>query len=140
MDRDLSDELTGRMPVVPQGAITGVDCCGCIVAAVEGDNVELRCNECGAVVGVMQIGILMGLLGLESATEKCPHCGTLNTVPGISQMRAYVSPNCGKAVEAQHELEWAEIEDDTCTWYEFPDGRQPIAVLRCNRCDCHPAG
>jgi hypothetical protein len=23
----------------------GVDCCGCIIAIVEGSNVELRCNE-----------------------------------------------------------------------------------------------
>jgi hypothetical protein len=43
----------------------GVDCFGCIIAAVEGRNVELRCNEFGAVVGVVQIDVLRGLLGLE---------------------------------------------------------------------------
>ena len=137
MDRDRSDELTSRMPIVPHEA-AGVDCCGCIVAAVEGDNVELRCNECGAVVGVIQIGILKDLLGLESAAQTCPHCGTLNTAPGFSQMKAYVCTNCGKAVEVQQELEWVEIEDDTCTWYEFSDGREPIPVMRCNRCGSHP--
>jgi hypothetical protein len=103
MDCDRSDELTSRMPIVAHED-AGVDCCGCIVAAVEGNNVELRCNECEAVVGVIQIGILKGLLGLESATEKCPHCGTLNTAPGFSQMKAYVCTNRGKAVEAQQEL------------------------------------
>jgi hypothetical protein len=36
------------------------------------------------------------------------------------------------------ELEWVEIHDDTCTWYEFDDGREPIAVMGCNRCDSHP--
>ena len=56
MDRDRSDELTSRMPIVPHEA-AGVACCGCIVAAVEGSNVELRCNECGAVVGVIQIDV-----------------------------------------------------------------------------------
>ncbi len=65
MDRDLSDDLTGRMPIVAHEEITGVDCCGCIIAAVEGSNVELRCNECGAVVGVVQIDILRGLLGVD---------------------------------------------------------------------------
>ena len=54
MDQEFSDELTGLMPVVPHG-ISGVDCSGRIIAAVEGNDVELRCNECGAVVGVVQI-------------------------------------------------------------------------------------
>jgi hypothetical protein len=43
----------------------GVDCCGCIIAAVEGCTVELRCNECGAVGGVIQIDVRRGLLGLD---------------------------------------------------------------------------
>ena len=67
MDRERSDELTSRMPIVPHEA-AGVDCCGCIVAAVESNNVELRCNECAAVVGVAQIEILRGLLALDCAT------------------------------------------------------------------------
>jgi hypothetical protein len=51
---------------------------------------------------------------------------------------------CGEAVGAtgpkstSSELEWVEIHDDTCTWYEFDDGREPIAVMRCNRCGSHP--
>jgi DNA-directed RNA polymerase subunit RPC12/RpoP len=53
-------------------------------------------------------------------------------------MKAYVCTNCGKAVEVQQELEWVEIKDDTCTWYEFSDGREPIPVMRCNRCGSHP--
>ncbi len=74
MDRDRSYELTTRMPIVAHEEISGVDCCGCVIAAVDGSNVELSCNECGAVVGVVQIDILLGLLGLDGATEKCPHC------------------------------------------------------------------
>jgi hypothetical protein len=59
--------LTDRMPIVPHDTIAGVDSCGCIVAAVDGTNVELQRNECGAVVGVIQIEVLRGLLGLDSA-------------------------------------------------------------------------
>ena len=44
MGDDLSDELTSRMPIVPHET-AGVECCGCIIAAVEGIRVELRCNE-----------------------------------------------------------------------------------------------
>ena len=62
MDRDLSNDLTGQMPIVAHETIAGVDCCGCIIAAVDGKNVELRCNECGAVVGVVQIDVLRDLL------------------------------------------------------------------------------
>jgi hypothetical protein len=64
MDKDTSNELTSLMPVVQHGAVAGIDCCGCIIAAVEGRTVELRCNECGAVVGVVQIDVLCGLIGL----------------------------------------------------------------------------
>jgi hypothetical protein len=36
-----------------------------MVAAVEGSNVELQCNECGAVMGVVHIEILCALIGLD---------------------------------------------------------------------------
>jgi hypothetical protein len=100
MDRDLSYELTSQMAIVPHETVSAVDCCGCIVAAVEGTNVELRCNECGAVVGVVQIEILRGLLGLDCATATCPHCGKLNTFPGFSEVSTYVCDGCGKADDA----------------------------------------
>src|SRR5262249_26093804 len=49
------------MPIVPHETVTGVDCYGCISAVVEGSNGELRSNECGTVVGVVQIDILRGV-------------------------------------------------------------------------------
>jgi len=64
VDSEFSKELTGLMPVVPHRT-GGVDCNGCIVAVVENGTVELRCNECGTVVGVVQVGIMEGLLGLD---------------------------------------------------------------------------
>jgi hypothetical protein len=66
MDADLNSELTSGLPIVAHDAVAGVECCGCIIAAVDGTNVELRCNECGAVVGVVQVDILKGLLGLSA--------------------------------------------------------------------------
>jgi hypothetical protein len=56
------------MPVVPHG-LSGAECAGCIVAVVDGGTVELHCNTCGAVVGVVQVGIMEGLLGLDSEEE-----------------------------------------------------------------------
>ena len=41
MYRDASDELTSMMPIIAHESVAGVDCCGCIIAAVEGSNVDL---------------------------------------------------------------------------------------------------
>jgi hypothetical protein len=64
VDREFSDELTGLMPYVCHG-MSGVNCSGRVVAVVEEHSVELRCQHCGAVVGVIQVGIMEGLLGLD---------------------------------------------------------------------------
>ena len=50
-------------PIIPHES-TGADCCGCIVKRVTGKDAELRCNECGAEVGVVQVGILRDLVSL----------------------------------------------------------------------------
>jgi hypothetical protein len=68
VDREFSEELTSLMPVVRHG-LAGVECNGCIVAVVEGGTVELQCNQCEAVVGVVQTGIMEGLLGWDGEEE-----------------------------------------------------------------------
>jgi phage FluMu protein Com len=100
VDRDFSEELTSLMPVVPHG-IAGVNCSGVVVAAVEDSDVELRCSKCGAVLGVVQVGIMEGLLGLDCATAECPHCGKLNTFPGSSEVSTYTCDGCGKVIEIE---------------------------------------
>jgi len=47
-------------PVVPHRA-AGVDCTGFIVPEISGDQVTLRCNVCGTVVGSINAGILEAL-------------------------------------------------------------------------------
>ena len=99
MDLEFSDELTGLMPVMPH-ALGGVSCSGSIVAVVESGTVELRCNECGAVVGVVQVGIMEGLLGLDCAEPVCPYCGEVNTAGGFDEMMLlYVCRHCGMPVD-----------------------------------------
>jgi uncharacterized protein (DUF983 family) len=56
------------------------------------------------VLGVVQVDILKDLLGLDSASATCPHCGEENTFPGFSSMKAYVCHRCGKAVEVENDL------------------------------------
>jgi hypothetical protein len=60
---DLMDDLPNRFPIQAHES-TGVDCGGCIVPVLQGNDVELRCNECGAVVGVLQIAILDDLVSM----------------------------------------------------------------------------
>jgi hypothetical protein len=107
MDQEFSDELTGLMPVVPHGT-GGADCSGRIIAAVEDDNVELQCDRCGAVVGVVQVGIMEGLLGLDCEDE----CAPLENTALCTSI------------------------EDTCRWYSFGN-EEPIAVARCT-CGRHP--
>jgi hypothetical protein len=61
------------MPVVAH-RLAGADCPGCVVAVVEEGTVELRCGGCGAVVGVVQVGIMEGLLGFDG--DDRPEDGT----------------------------------------------------------------
>jgi len=55
--------LEDEFPIIPHES-AGADCCGCIVPVVKGRDVELRCNECGVVVGVVQVDILRDLMGM----------------------------------------------------------------------------
>jgi hypothetical protein len=97
MDREFSDEITGLMPMVPH-KIAGVDCPGRVVAIVDGNHVELRCDRCGGVVGVVQVGVMEGLLGLDCGGAECPHCHKLNTLPEADAVTEFVCEYCGKSV------------------------------------------
>jgi hypothetical protein len=57
------DDLRNQFPIIPHES-AGVDCCGCIVPIIQGKDVELRCNECRAVVGVVRIEILRDLISM----------------------------------------------------------------------------
>jgi hypothetical protein len=99
MDPEFSEELTGLMPFVPHG-IAGVDCHGRIIAVVESRSVELRCNRCGVTVGVVQVDVMEGLLGLDCADATCVHCGTLNTLSNLSGLSEFICQRCGKPLQA----------------------------------------
>jgi hypothetical protein len=58
--------LADRFPIIPHDQ--SGECCGCSIP-VEADNhtVELRCNECGAAVGVLDREVLEDLVWLVNA-------------------------------------------------------------------------
>ena len=61
-------DLAGSFPHIPHDH--SGECCGCI-RPIEMDErtIELRCNECGAVAGVIDCGVLEGLVWLVNATK-----------------------------------------------------------------------
>jgi ribosomal protein S27AE len=63
--------------------------------------VELHCDKCGAVVGVVQAGVMEGLLGPDSPEATCPHCGKLNTFATIEELVTYVCGHCGAPMDAE---------------------------------------
>jgi hypothetical protein len=88
-------KLNEEMPIVPHGG----ECCGCIFAIIEGNKVNLMCNECEAVVGTIETKILVGLRGLDSVLVECPYCGAGHIAAGFTELYAYICRSCGAAVE-----------------------------------------
>ena len=60
---------------------------------------KLVCNECGAVVGMVNLSILTQLLGLECAKATCPYCGKANAFPGFTEVELYTCQHRGRGVE-----------------------------------------
>ncbi len=98
VDAGFSIEITGLMPVVLHRA-GGADCSGVIVAVVEAGTVELRCTECSAVVGAVQVGIMEALLGLECPDTRCARCGRVNTFTSLDEVLACVCGYCGADID-----------------------------------------
>jgi hypothetical protein len=61
-------DLNSLLPAIPHES-GGVDCCGCMIADEQGNDTELRCNECGAVLGVVNTA-LKDLISLVPAMSK----------------------------------------------------------------------
>jgi hypothetical protein len=55
--------LADRFPIIPHEH--SGDCCGCVIPVeLDQRTFELRCNECGHVVGVIDSGVLEDLVYL----------------------------------------------------------------------------
>src|SRR5262252_4903097 len=91
--------------IVPHEVATGADCDGCLIIEERGDVAYLKCNSCGVVVDTVPIGRagqrLMELASDEICCEWCPHCGTLNTFPGFSAIKAFICRKCGEEVNVE---------------------------------------
>jgi hypothetical protein len=95
-------------PIIPHESVEKVDCCGCLFVQVRGDQADIVCNECGAVIRTVlaqEAAAVMEALMMEAAagavcSARCPFCGALNTFPGFSSIDAFVCSECGEGVAA----------------------------------------
>jgi hypothetical protein len=90
-----------RATVIPHSDFGDAECCGCLCGIVQGEDAEVVCNECGIVVRRVRAAELDKTLNemelsLEVASAMCQHCGSVNLVPGFSQILAFVCQNCGR--------------------------------------------
>src|SRR5580658_930150 len=90
-------------PIIPHES-TGVDCGGCLVPKLDGEQVRLVCNECGAVTATitwvqLEAGYVPEELRSEEVTTAlCPHCGAVQMFPGFSVIDAFICSECGQGV------------------------------------------
>ena len=96
---DRPDEVI--QTVIPHSDFGDPDCCGCLNGVIRGDDAEIVCNECAAVVRTVPAADLRGALDemeleLDFDTAKCAHCGAVNVIPGFSRILAFRCKACGK--------------------------------------------
>jgi hypothetical protein len=89
--------------IIPHSEFGDPECCGCLNGIVRGEQADIVCNECDAVVRTVPAANLQQTLAdmelaLDTAAEMCPHCGVANLFPGFSSMAAFVCKECGEAV------------------------------------------
>src|SRR5580698_9236438 len=96
-----------EMPIlVPHTDYGDQECCGIIMPVESGDQADLVCNECGAVISSVEPTLLRMAMSGGLCSETCPHCGQLNTFPGFSSMEAYTCRHCDLGVIVRKPVQW----------------------------------
>jgi hypothetical protein len=67
------------LPIIPHEVATGADCCGCLIVRVRGEQADITCNECGAVVRTVPVErVSAALLEISSiGGERAPSLGEI---------------------------------------------------------------
>ena len=73
---------------------------------LRGDQVDIVCNECDAVLRTVPVAEIRRTLdemelSLDVASELCPECGSVNLFPGFSRMLAFRCRECGEGVKIE---------------------------------------
>jgi hypothetical protein len=90
--------------VLPHSSFGSPDCDGCLNGIVRGDQADIICNGCYAIVRKVSASELERTftemeLSLDFASAVCPHCGAIHLAPGFSELMAFLCDNCGELVK-----------------------------------------
>jgi hypothetical protein len=83
------------------------ECCGCLNGIIRGNQADIVCNECDAMIKTVPAADLQRTLDemeltLDVASEICPYCRMVNLFPGFSKVVAFTCRRCGSAVETKN--------------------------------------
>jgi hypothetical protein len=95
------DPDRAELPIVPHEVAGDPDCCRCIIVVARGDQGDLICNECRALIATVAAAdiektLMAFLLSQPVSSATCPHCGALNTLLGFATIDAFVCQECGE--------------------------------------------
>jgi hypothetical protein len=99
-----------ELPIVAHGDFGDKECRGCLYPVERGDEADLVCNECGALVRTVPIAdvertLLQMALSQGFCTATCPHCGARNSFPGFTGIEAHICRDCGEGVVAKRPIQ-----------------------------------
>ena len=90
------------MPIVPHMDWGDENCCGCLIVRERGDQAEIACNECGAVIRTVPVEfapcVMLEVASGVICSVRYAHCDALNTFPGFSAIEAFICAECGESV------------------------------------------
>jgi hypothetical protein len=104
-------DASDNYPIIPHENAGAEDCWGCLVPKIDGEQVRLVCNECGAVAAMItreqfEGGFCSrGLRFAEVTTAWHPHCGAVQTCPGFSSVDAFICSERGRGVSIERSIQ-----------------------------------
>ena len=89
-----------RGPIIPHADFGGRECCGCLFGLVRGDEAEIRCDECDALICTPDLQRTLTEMELRGdvARRDLSYSGAVHLSPGCSRVIAFVCDGCGKAL------------------------------------------
>lgn len=94
--------INSRLPIIPHGTL-GTGCCGCLIVKVCGDQADIVCNECAAVICTFPFGAveaaILEMAQTDTFTARAVHVAKPSTLfPGFSTIEAFICSECGEGV------------------------------------------
>src|SRR5438067_1464028 len=89
---------------LPHSSFGDPSCWGCLNGTIRGDQAEIVCNLCEAVIATVPAAGLQKTfdeleLTLDISSAVCGHCGAVKVIPGFSKILAFTCEQCGEVTK-----------------------------------------